>query len=131
LLRSLDRIRDFLLARLPHRIVQLLGQERLALLCILHVAAHLFEQLVEPLFLPVKALAYLLSFARVAQRVLLSLLPGFELLGKFLLILAELTGLVAHVRCFLGEPIGRVLPQVFPHVVQFAAGACALRQGLR
>ena len=67
LLRDFQCIGDFLLARLPDGVVQLLGQEGLALLRILDGTTHLLEQLIEPLFLLFKTFADLLSFARVAQ----------------------------------------------------------------
>ncbi len=73
LLRNLQCIGNFLLTRLPHGVIELLGQERLALLRVLDGATHLFEQLIEPFFLLFKTFAGQFSFAHVPQRVPLSL----------------------------------------------------------
>ena len=83
LLGDLERIGDLLLGRLPDRVVQLLGQERLGFLGVLDGAAHLLEQLIEAFFLLFEALADLLSLAGIAQRVLRGLVARLELLGDF------------------------------------------------
>ena len=68
LLGGLERVGDLLFVGLSDRVVEVLGQERLGFLGILHRVLHLFEQLVEALLLFVRVPAVtFLPFAGVAQ----------------------------------------------------------------
>ena len=131
LLGGFERIGDLLFVRLSDRIVEILGQERLGFLGILHGVSHLVEKLVEVLLLLFESLGDLLAFAGVAKRGLRAILGGLKLFGELFLILVETPRLVAHLGHFLRESVGRSLAQLFAQVIELPAGSRPFGEGLR
>ena len=129
---DLERVGDLLLVGLADGVEEVLGQQRLGLLGLLHRLAHPLEELVELLLLLLEPLADLLALVGVAERLPLGVwFQASSCSVSLLLVLVELPGLVAHLGHLLGEPVRGLLAELLAEVVQLPAGAGPFGDGLR